>query len=213
MTLQHPTTEELLSMRDGFADVRWLGHLDECPACAARAQELALTRQALRALPPLEPKVSWAQLASRLHAHEQPRRARQRRTVRWLAGAALAASVALVAVLVALDRPQQTPMRSPETFARAPQATAEQADLASLIERARTLEALLQTIPERPRVERVDMAATLDSMEERIQWLDYQLSYAGPTVDPAQVQRLWRERVELMDSLVQVRYAQARTAF
>jgi len=50
-------------------------------------------------------------------------------------------------------------------------------------------------------------------MEERIQWLDYQLSYAGPTVDPAQVQRLWRERVELMDSLVQVRYAQARTAF
>jgi hypothetical protein len=53
------------------------------------------------------------------------------------------------------------------------------------------------------------MAATIDTIEQRVQWLDQQLSYAPVAgLDDAQTYQLWRERVDLMDSLVKVRYAE-----
>jgi hypothetical protein len=80
------------------------------------------------------------------------------------------------------------------------------------MEQSRHLDLMLQGLPQRPRVERVAMAATLDSIEERIQWLDMQLTYAAAAQDETRTQTLWRERVDLMDSLVKVRYAQAGRA-
>jgi hypothetical protein len=58
------------------------------------------------------------------------------------------------------------------------------------------------------------MAATIDTIEQRVQWLDQQLSY-GPVAgfDDSQTYRLWRERVDLMDSLVKVRYAEGGQLF
>jgi hypothetical protein len=85
-------------------------------------------------------------------------------------------------------------------------------ELVALIDQSRQLDLMLQELPNRPRVERVAMAATLDSIEDRIQWLDAQLTHgAVPEQDEQHVRTLWRERVELMDSLVKVRYAQAGT--
>jgi hypothetical protein len=56
----------------------------------------------------------------------------------------------------------------------------------------------------------VSTAATIDTIEQRIQWLDFQLSNAPDgDLSEEQSRRLWRERVELMDSLVKVRYAEA----
>ena len=79
-----------------------------------------------------------------------------------------------------------------------------------LVAQSRQLDDLLQDLPQRPSVERIAMAATLDSIEERIQWLDVQLSFASTAdLNETQAQRLWRERVDLMDSLVKVRYAEA----
>jgi len=86
-------------------------------------------------------------------------------------------------------------------------------DLARLIEQSRELDELLHILPHRPTVERVSTAATLDTIEERIQWLDVRLSYASDDdLSETQAQRLWRERIELMDSLVKVRYAQTGQA-
>ena len=45
-----------------------------------------------------------------------------------------------------------------------------------LVAQSQQLEDLLQTLPERPRIERVSTAATIDTIEQRIQWLDFQLS-------------------------------------
>jgi hypothetical protein len=76
------------------------------------------------------------------------------------------------------------------------------------------LEDLLQRLPGRPQIERVSTAAMIDTIEGRIQWLDFRLSDAtGSDLNEEQKQRLWRERVELMDSLVKVRYAEGGVAF
>ena len=76
------------------------------------------------------------------------------------------------------------------------------------------LEDLLQRLPGRPQIERVSTAAMIDTIEDRIQWLDFQLSDAPDSgLNEEQTQRLWRERVELMDSLVKVRYAEGGVAF
>ena len=98
------------------------------------------------------------------------------------------------------------------TAPEVPNATVEvsASELAALVERSRQLEDVLQELPARPRIERVSTAATIDTIEQRIQWLDFQLSNApDAALNDAFAQQLWSERVTLMDSLVKVRYAEA----
>ncbi len=218
IVVMHLRTEELLSIRDGVFDAEWRAHLEGCAECAAQLESLERTRQRLRELPLLEPTVSWSDIQRRASAAGPASNASiasGARRARALIGIAVAASVAMMTLLIATHRDNTTGTEVPEALASMAneREASTTVDLASLIERSRRLDALLQTMPARPHVERVSMAATLDTMEERVQWLDYQLAYAGGELDPSQSQRLWQERVELMDSLVKVRYAQARTAF
>jgi hypothetical protein len=206
----HLRTEDLLSIHERAVDARWQAHIEQCSECAARLEEINRTRNALRNLPMLEPSSSWSDIQARMNGATI---SRGRNRAAWIIGAAVAASVACVAVLVGTQQSEHAAVEGPELLTASPSSESQTTtDVVSLIERSRKLDALLQTMPERPRVERVGMAATLDTMEERIQWLDYQLSYAADDLDEMQSQRLWQERVELMDSLVKVRYAQARTA-
>jgi hypothetical protein len=100
-------------------------------------------------------------------------------------------------------RPQEQPTDAVE-HARVPE----------LVAQSQHLEDLLQRLPERPRIERVSTAAMIDTIEDRIQWLDFQLSDAPDSgLNENQTRRLWRERVELMDSLVKVRYAEGGVSF
>ncbi|NLG77971.1 MAG: hypothetical protein GX535_17180 [Xanthomonadaceae bacterium] len=210
----HLRTEELLSIRDGVFDAKWRAHLERCAECSAHLEALERTRRRLRELPMIEPAVSWSDVLRSGAARSASQAASPRRT-RALIGVATAASVAMVALVIGTRLDDTTGPDAPEALATtaSERDASTTVDLATLIERSRRLDALLQTMPARPHVERVSMAATLDTMEERVQWLDYQLAYAGDELDPSQSQRLWQERVELMDSLVKVRYAQARTAF
>jgi len=90
----------------------------------------------------------------------------------------------------------------------------ETARVPELVARSQQLEDLLQKLPDRPRIERVSTAAMIDTIEDRIQWLDFQLSDARDSgLNEEQTRRLWRERVELMDSLVKVRYAEGGVSF
>jgi hypothetical protein len=75
-----------------------------------------------------------------------------------------------------------------------------------LAENAR-LEALLAALPE-TRVMRGSTAFTLAQLEDRIASVDDRLSRITLEPNaPEPAERLWRERVTLMNSLVQVRYA------
>ena len=78
----------------------------------------------------------------------------------------------------------------------------------SLVSRSQRLEAVLNTLPPRPPVERAATSAAIDELQTRIQMLDQQLS-AAATDDRYRTQRLWSARVQLMNSLVYVRYAEA----
>jgi hypothetical protein len=81
----------------------------------------------------------------------------------------------------------------------------------ALVIRSQQLDARLQQLPTRPRVERASTTVTIDSLEQRIQWVDYQLSLAQDVgLSESQASRLWQDRVRLMNSLVKVRYAEAQ---
>ena len=71
------------------------------------------------------------------------------------------------------------------------------------------LEALLATLPER-QVMRGRTAFTVAELEDRLALLDDRLSRVTLEPNaPERAERLWQQRVDVMNSLVQVRYADA----
>jgi hypothetical protein len=86
------------------------------------------------------------------------------------------------------------------------------ADQQRLVRQSQQLEAKLNSLPEEPRVTRAQTALTLADIEDRIRWVDYQLALGMEAgLEPQAAQALWRQRVDLLNSLVAVRYAQAQT--
>ena len=132
------------------------------------------------------------------------RQRESRMTMRW--PAALAAVV--LAAALGLGWWLQSAQRELATAAQ-PAATA--LALASVGVRAENerLEWMLATLPER-RAMRGSTAFTLAEIEDRLALLDDRLSRVTLEPNaPERAERLWQERVELMNSLVQVRYADA----
>lgn len=203
-----------LSVRDGEpvdADAR--RHVEQCPTCAAEIALLQRAQRKLCALATLDaPVMAWDGIRSRLQ--ERPATVSR---MHWSLVAGLVSAAVLVVVVsisaiesrqrleaaetkIAAQPPVSVPMLSPPI----------PPTVAQLVAQSRQLDDLLQDLPQRPSIERVTTAATLDSIEQRIQWLDMQISFA-PTaeLDEARARRLLSERVDLMDSLVKVRYAEA----
>jgi hypothetical protein len=202
----HARIDQLLSLRDGDpVDVQVRHHIQQCTQCLAEAARLGRTRARAQELPAFDPPADLF--------NEIATRAAQRPTRRsaWSLAAALMAIVVGVVALVAVRDARHGPLTAeqPKQIVGTPTYTNETV-MQQLIAQSRELDELLQYLPERPQVERVSLAATVDSIEERIQVLDWQLAY-GPDagLDQQQARRLWSERVELMDSLVKVRYAES----
>jgi hypothetical protein len=200
----HARFEQLLSLRDGEpVDAFTRDHVAQCASCSAELTRLATTREQLRLLPMLDPPSElWVQISQRI---DQVDSLRSKTHPRWISVAA-AAAVVLVAVLVLFHRPDGS--RVALQLARNSSST----DLSTLVQRSQQLEAALDALPQRPSVERVATAANIDGIEQRIQWLDFHLSAANDALNSSQTQQLWQERVNLMDSLVKLRYAEARIA-
>lgn len=205
----HARIDQLLTLRDGErVDARIVAHVGRCSHCAAELERLRVLRRRMKELPQLEGP-SWEQMHGRLQ-----RAPGARRNARILA-IAVAASVAALAIVVSLlaigaRMPQRDEGTNVVRLAEhaAPQPVTN--NVAELVTQSRELEEMLRVLPARPAVERVTTAATIDTIEQRIQWLDFHLSYAPDAgLNEQQAQRLWRERVELMDSLVKVRYAES----
>jgi len=208
----HAHIHQLLSIRDDQpVDAGVARHVEQCSTCAAEAARLQLAQRNLRSLPAIDPPAAaWSGIQGRLE--EQPAAAR----VRWslIAGLMAAAVLVVVVSIGVIDSHQR--LEVAEAVVPAPPVPAAVVPLApvptvdQLVAQSRQLDGLLQDLPQRPSIERIATAATLDSIEERIQWLDVQLSFASTAdLNETQAQRLWSERVDLMDSLVKVRYAEA----
>jgi hypothetical protein len=211
----HASIEELLSLRDGEADAeRVAAHVASCGRCRTQLQQLRDTRDALGALPLVAPdRTAWAAITAR--AAQPPRRSP------WWprAVAGLAAAAALVAVLAVRDEgtgpAPQAPLanatpatQTPAT--RTPAAVATRAlDTDALVARSHRLEAALAQMPVEPAVVNAGTAATIATLEDYLALVDYRLSRdVEEPLAPEQSHLLWQQRVDLMNSLVNVRYAQ-----
>jgi len=204
----HANFQELLSVRDGepvAADT--LRHVAACPECGfelARLRRLALNLSRLASFEP--PQRSWSNIRERLQPlRDDPRQSRRR----YLAAAAAAGTVIALAVLLSSARNHHhsgVPAGSSVTAQTRPGPDVQ--SIGQLVTRCQQLEAILHNLPQRPIVQRAETSATIDELQTGIQMLDLQLSNVTKN-DPRQTRRLWSTRVELLDSLVYVRYAEA----
>ncbi len=233
----HATFDELLNLRNESADSPLAAHVRACTECREQLAQLQARTEALRRLPAKGAAPDrWDAIQRALHAppavnriEQRPKHSREERQLRpgWLLPAASAVAVVLVVVITlqqrdGTDEPVQVAEESgpaviegtPSDTTRAETTPVAQAgNAARLIQESQRLESLLAAAySEEPRLARASTELTVADLEDRILWVDYRLNLAAERgLDPYQSQRLWRERVDLLNSLVAVRYAQART--
>ncbi len=215
----HASVHQLLNLRDEvIADSAVRGHVRECTKCSAELTRLRTLTSELRNLPARwEAPDQWAVIRERL---KDPG-ARPAATAtdaqdkhpgwRWPMAAA-AAVVATVALLswkgAGIDESAELVMHESPLRADA------ELEWRSLIAESRQLERILATLPDNRAVVRAGTALTLADLQDQIRWVDYRLARSEEAgLYPRQAEQLWRERVDLLNSLVAVRYAQARTPF
>ena len=201
--MTHLTMEQLLALREPGLEpgVRgWRDHAEACELCRAELERLDQRVARLRALPTLRPgRNRFAELAARTRSERRWRRIR----LFSLAGLGLAASVALAVVL------------APRLAGRpAAAALAEQQELDSIIARSQSLEGALQAYDPDRRVTDGRTAVVAASIEDQLARVDHQLQvvdFMDQRVRQQEALRLWRERVGLLNALVDVHVTRARS--
>lgn len=204
----HATTEQLLSLRDGEAVAELVArHVRSCPACSRELARLEAMREQLRALPELDPPADlWRVVAT------DTLRGGGRRPVPWAPVFAVAASFVLALAMILSfgarvpDRPEPGTTTDLVASTPAPLSSVNGVSTSELLETSRRLETALHALPAAPRVTRASTALTIAELEDSIFEIDAELSGRG--LEPAREQALWRQRVDLMDALMQVRYAE-----
>jgi hypothetical protein len=200
--MTHLTMEALLSLREpgsepGVAAAR--EHLNQCPQCQAELDRLHQRVARLKALPSLRPsRDRWPETAARFQAE----RRRQRTRMVGLTGLATAASLAVV---FAMGRLSQSDAPGALTSAQISQA----------MERSQALESALSAYNPEARVLDGRTARMAQELEDRIARLDRELQAADLLRQEAsdeELLRLWRERVGLLDALVDVHVTRASNA-
>jgi hypothetical protein len=186
----HCTIEDLVAVQGGEGSVWARRHLEECADCRAERERLYQRVAQLKALPARRPsRDRWPAIRDTVRAER--RRVRQR----WLRGG-LALAAALGGLMIV------RPMLENPTHAE---------DLASVKQQSAQLETALQDYDSDSRVmsgREADMTAQL---EDQIASLDGQLARLGDSArTDAQLVDLWKQRVDLMQQLVQVHVTRAK---
>jgi hypothetical protein len=160
------------------------------------------------------PREVWQRIEAQARA-EGLFRGRYFEAAKWLTGTGIAAAV----VLAVLNFPA-TPGTDDghEVFSATPDASVVQsgtpANLNALMVQSQQIERDLRALPVRPSLVRASTAATIAELEDRIAAIDYRLNHPAIRMSPIEAEIYWRERVRLMNSLLNLRRAQAqRMAF
>jgi hypothetical protein len=194
--MTHLSMESLLSLREaglepGDASAR--EHLDGCPTCQAELDRLHQRAARIKALPALRPsRDRWPLVTARLRV---ARRAHRQRMA-GLAGLAAAASIA-VAVLIG---------------PRGEVVSGGRQEIQAAMARSQALETALNQYHPEQRMLDGRTAGIAQELEDRIARVDRELEMAElleqqPKDD--QLLKLWRERVGLLDALVDVHVTRA----
>jgi len=202
--MSHLTMDTLVGLREpgnepGQSAAR--EHLNGCPYCQAELERLHQRVARLKALPALRPgRDRWPETMARFNAERRQRRNR----IISLTGLATAASLAAVLSLGHMNNLNVT---------RPQEMTAEQ--LSQVMERSQVLESALNDYNPDGRVLDGRTARIAGELEDRIARLDQQLEMTELQRQQASDQdllRLWRERVGLLDALVDVHVTRASNA-
>ena len=182
--------------------------------CALTADEQVALQVGLSALPDtMPPRAVWQRIREQAEAEGLISSKSRKTRPNWYVGAGLAAAALVAAIML------PGLLHQPETNTVVPQnvPTNEPVPLTALqtlMTESRELESNLRSLPDAPRVMRASTMATISDLEDRIAAIDYQLNDTSVQMSAGDRELFWRERVRLMKSLLQLRYAQAqRTAF
>ncbi len=188
--MMHCTMDDLLALRDGEGSVWARKHREDCAACRAELEAVYQRVAQLKALPALRPaRDRWPSVRDVVLAE----RARRRR--RWT-GLAFAAAAALTGLMVI------APTLGNKTNAE---------DLAQAKQQSAQLESTLQDYDPEGRVMSGREAEISARLEDQIALLDGRLiQLDDQSVQEALLVDLWRQRVDLMQQLVQVRATRAK---
>jgi hypothetical protein len=201
--MSHLSMEALLSLREpgtepGVADAR--EHLSSCPVCQTELDRLHQRVARLKALPTLRPaRDRSSQVVAQVRAQRRHRRTRQF----GLAGLLAAASVALAVSLPSRPEP------AVETNPTNPN------QISQVMQRSQALESALSEYNSDGRVLDGRTARMAQELEDRIALLDRKLEMTELSAQQArdeELLRLWRERVGLLDALVDVHVTRASNA-
>jgi hypothetical protein len=204
----HARVEQLLSLRDGEpVDAAVQVHVAGCAHCSDSLAGLARMREQLQAMPePVSSSDDWQAVQ-----HSVAQRGTAGRRREWVTRAALAASIAALAIATVWRLNDPAPELAAHGVNRADADLALTADrLSQLRTQSQALEELLAELPMQTAVERAGTALPIDTIEAQVQWLDYQILVSGDEMQSAATEQLWRERVEAMNSLVRLRYVDAQ---
>jgi hypothetical protein len=191
--------EAMVSLREPGSepgDAAAREHLNQCPHCQAELQRLHQRVARLKALPALRPsRDRWPETRARFTADRRRRRTR----IVGLAGLATAASLAVALVAGNLSQPADPTMEQ----------------LNQAMERSQVLESALSEYNPAGRVLDGRTARIAGELEDRIARVDRQLEVTELLRQQAadrDLLKLWRERVGLLDALVDVHVTRARNA-
>jgi hypothetical protein len=196
----HLSMDQLVALREPGAepgDQVARSHLDECEICRTEFDRLHQRIARLKALPALRPtRDRWPDVRTQFQVE---RRRRQVRRIS-LVGLAAAASIGLV---LGVRHAAQTP------------AEPVPAELTEAMARSQALEAAIDRYHPESRVLDGRTARIAQELEDRIAAVDRELQVTD-LMDAgrrqAQELDLWRERVGLLDALVDVHLTRASTA-
>ena len=209
-------TEDLLTIRDGEpvdADVHSQVLAD--PESLEELERLRAAQKALQELPELQPPPEvWTKILTEVQRDD---RIGSKLLRHWSLSSAIAAGVAvLVFILISTD-PEIPVQIEPGPAVAVLEGDggeldadpAEELGYALLATESAQLERELNSIEYQPSLTSADTATIAAVLEDRIGYVDAQLTYAAANrIDLRQTETLWRERVDLMNTLVDVRYAQ-----
>jgi len=197
--MTHLSMEALLSLREAGlepGDASAQEHLEACPTCRAELDRLHQRVARIKALPALRPsRDRWSQVTARVRVQRRAHRQR----MAGLIGLAAAASIA-VAVLIG---------------PRGEVANGGAQEIAAAMARSQALESALSQYHPEQRMLDGRTAGIAQELEDRIARVDRELEATEllPDQPPEdQLLQLWRERVGLLDALVDVHLTRAGDA-
>ena len=189
--MMHCTMDDLLALQAGEASGWARSHAEACATCRGELDALYQRIAQLKALPARRPaRDRWPVVREVVMA------GRRRRRERW--GVWSVAAAAAVAGLLVF-RPFGTRQ-------------ADAAELARVKQESATLEQQLDRYDPDARVISGRLAALAAALEDRIAVIDGELARLGPPdvpLRPAELVKLWQQRVDLMQQLVGVHVTRA----